>query len=159
MTILGIDPGLASCGWAVIEVVNEDNRKDFQLLAYGTIKTSVKSPVKDRLTEIFNSLKKIFKKYNPGIVSIEKQFYSKISQNIINSYLATGIVYLLCGIHNVDLYEFSAKTVKTALTGYGSASKYQLKKMVKILCNLDKQINSEHVNDAIATALCCLHSM
>lgn len=155
MRVLGIDPGLASCGWAIVE---KDSNKNYNLLSAGVISTSSKQDISLRLTTIFFSLKKVISKYSPDVVSVELQFYSRHSKNIVMTYLATGIIYLLCGIMKIKFYEYSAKTVKLSLTGYGSATKFQLKKMVKLLCNLEKHINSEHINDAISVALCYLHT-
>ncbi len=160
MKVLGIDPGLSKCGWAIIE---KDLNKEYKLLEFGEITT--KKNAKDRtilLTErlevIFSELKKILKKYKPNIVCIESQFYSKISKNMICTYFATGIVYLLCGLFKIKIEDFSAKTVKLAVSGYGSASKFQLKKIIKLLLKNEKEIHSEHINDAIAVALCYLNT-
>jgi len=158
MKVLGVDPGLASCGWALIET----NDKKYKLVSYGEIKTyksSDETPdFSSRLKKIFVEFKKILSKYHPDVVCIEKQFYSKISKNMIDTYIALGVIYLLCGLLNIDVKEFSAKTIKLAISGYGSATKLQIKKMTKILLNEEKDIKSEHINDAIATALCYLNT-
>ncbi|MEN3013223.1 MAG: crossover junction endodeoxyribonuclease RuvC [Endomicrobiia bacterium] len=153
MRVLGIDPGLSKCGWAILE---ESLSKNYNLLSYGEITTEPQNKfcISERLKKIFLELKKIIKKYKPEIVCIESQFYSKISKNMINTYFATSIIYLVCSLYNIKLKEFSAKTVKMAVSGYGSASKFQVKKMVEILLPDVPRINSEHINDAIAVALC-----
>lgn len=162
MKVLGIDPGLANCGWAVVE---KDVNKEYKLISFGEIKTksatttdAKKNSVSERLKTIFLELKKIFLYYKPDIVCVESQFYSKISKNMINTYLAVGVIYLLCALCKVELKEYSAKTVKLAVTGYGSASKEQLKKMVKLLLKNEKNLPSSHVNDAISVALCYLNT-
>ncbi|MFN3550819.1 MAG: crossover junction endodeoxyribonuclease RuvC [Endomicrobiia bacterium] len=160
MKVLGIDPGLAKCGWAIIE---KDLNKEYKLLSFGEIDTQKSAKYKtmfltERLETIFLELKKIFKKHKPDIVCIESQFYSKISKNMIHTYFATGIIYLLCGLFKIQIEDFSAKTVKLAVSGYGSASKLQLKKMIKLLLKNEKEISSEHINDAIAVALCYLNT-
>ncbi|MFQ3675365.1 MAG: crossover junction endodeoxyribonuclease RuvC, partial [Endomicrobiia bacterium] len=140
MKILGIDPGLSSCGWAIIEVKSENSKykeevvmlnKNYNLVCYGSIETSSQEKISYRLKKIFNSLSEIISKTNPDTISLESQFYSKIAKSMISAYLATGIVYLIAGMKNLDVYEYSAKTVKSSITGYGSASKNQLKKMVQ----------------------------
>lgn len=154
-----MDPGLASCGWALIEKSLDGQ---YKLISCGEIKTTeVKtnsSYLPSRLKIIYSNFKKIVSRYCPDVVCIEEQFYSKISKNMINTYLAVGVVYLVCGLLNVPIKEFSAKSVKLAVSGYGSASKTQLKKMVKLLLNSDKEIKSEHINDAAAVALCYLNT-
>lgn len=160
MKILGVDPGLSKCGWALLKI---HNTKKYELFKYGEIKTVFPLEEKefflsDRLRTIFLELEKILKKYKPDVICIESQFYSKISKNMINTYFATGIVYLLCGLYKIPLKEFSAKTIKLAVTGFGSASKFQIKKMIKLLLNSEKEINSEHINDAIAVAICYLNT-
>lgn len=160
MKVLGVDPGLASCGWAVLE---DELNKEYKLLSYGEIKTQSKNSkeyisLSERLEIIFLELEKIIKEYKPDVVCVESQFYSRISKSMINTYFAVGIVYLLCGLLKVQIKEFSAKTVKVAVSGYGSASKLQLKKMIKLLLKNEKEILSEHINDAIAVALCYLNT-
>ncbi|MCX7940188.1 MAG: crossover junction endodeoxyribonuclease RuvC [Endomicrobia bacterium] len=158
MKVLGIDPGLASCGWAVVEKLPN---KEYELLSYGEIKTekiSTNNDLSSRLKQIYKTLQKVIKKYKPDIVCLEEQFYSKIAKNMVNTYLAVGVVYLLCGMLGIDVKTFSAKTVKLAVTGYGSATKLQLKKMVKLLLKFQKEIKSEHINDAAAVALCYLNT-
>ncbi len=154
ITVLGIDPGLANCGWSVVEREITDK---YKVISCGVIKTSSEKDISSRLYKIFVELKNVISKYKPDVVSIESQFYSRIAKNIINSYLALGIVYLLCGMFNLKVVEYSAKTVKSAITGYGGASKEQLKKMINLLVEKEK-IGSEHVNDAIAVAVCYLNT-
>ncbi len=169
MKILGIDPGLASCGWAVVEVNNETSNgvksenlnisifKNYKLVCYGSIQTSSAEKISFRLKKIFSSLIKIIEKTNPDVVSIETQFYSKIAKNMISTYMSTGVIYLVCELKGLKIFEYSAKTVKSSITGYGSAAKGQLKKMVHLLLNLEKPIHCEHINDAIAVAICYIH--
>ncbi|MCX7910547.1 MAG: crossover junction endodeoxyribonuclease RuvC [Endomicrobia bacterium] len=155
MRVLGIDPGLSRCGWALIE---KDIGKKYKLISYGEIETKLlkenPSDITQRLKKIFLGLKKILIQYKPNIICIESQFYSKISKNMINTYFATGIIYLLSALYNTELKEFPAKTVKLSVTGYGSASKLQIRKMIKLLLEIEKEITSEHINDAISVALC-----
>lgn len=159
MKVLGVDPGLANCGWAVIEKTLDGQ---YKLISCGEIKTlynkvdSLNLPA--RLKTIYSGLRKTINTYQPDVVCIETQFYSKISKNMINTYLAVGIVYLICGLLNVPIKEFSAKTIKLAVSGYGSATKAQVKKMVKLLLNCSQEIKSEHINDAVAVALCYLNT-
>ena len=159
MKVLGIDPGLAHCGWALVE-----SEPNYQLISYGEIKTSVSntssqnSNFPERLKTIYNELKKIVLTYKPDIVCIESQFYSKIAKNMINTYLSVGIIYLLCGMLNLEIKEIPAKSVKLGITGYGSATKKQIKKMIHLLLNNKKEIRNEHINDAIAVALCFLNT-
>lgn len=155
MKVLGIDPGLAKCGCAVVE--KQDNKK-FNLVACKEITTNNCKTVAQRLKKIFVELEKFISTYKPDIVCIEAQFYSKIAKNIINTYFATGIVYLLCGLKKIEIKEFPAKTIKLAISGYGSASKSQVRKMLSILLDYNKKITSSHINDAIAVALCYLTS-
>jgi len=163
MKVLGIDPGLASCGWAIVETKSEKEGKlyfdkNYKLVCYGLINTSSEEKISTRLRKIYDSLVEVIYKTSPDIISLESQFYSKIAQSMANTYLATGIVYLVSGLKDLKVVEYSAKTVKSSITGYGSANKNQIKKMVQLLLNLEKPINSEHINDAISVAICYLHS-
>lgn len=153
MRILGIDPGLANLGWAVVEKKKES--KSYDLLACGEIKTK-KEDIKDRLYKIFLELKKIVENYKPNIVCVESQFYTKIAKSMMDTYLSLGVIYLICALENIPTKEFSAKTVKVAISGYGSANKFQIKRMVTTLLGFSKDITSDHINDAISVALCYL---
>ncbi len=154
MRVLGIDPGLANLGWAVVE--QEKESKSYSLLTCGEIKTKKEQDISDRLYKIFLELKKIVEDYKPNIVCVESQFYTKIAKSMMDTYLSLGVIYLICALKNIPTKEFSAKTVKVAISGYGSASKLQIKKMVTMLLGLNKDIASEHINDAISVALCYL---
>ena len=155
MRIMGIDPGLSHTGWAVIESLRG---RTARLVASGDVPTEPKAPLSDRLASLFRAMDGVFREYRPDQAGVEAQMYTTASGSNVPAYLATGVVYLLCGLHGVPLSEFSPKSVKSAVAGFGSADKSQMRRMVQVHLSLSEPIRSEHANDAVAIALCCFHS-
>lgn len=149
MIILGLDPGLASTGFGLIKIIN----KTPNLLKCGYIKTDSKLPISNRLSQIYSDITSIIKESFPDIVAIENA-YSLIRYPKAGILLGCvlGIIYVIASINNIRIMEITPKEVKSSLTGYGNASKNQIKKMVQHTLNL-KQINSFHASDALAIAL------
>ena len=150
MNILGIDPGLGTTGYGIIS--NQNN--DMQLLDFGTIKTSPKDNLSNRLKIIFDNISELILKYKPTIFSIEEIFYSN---NVKSSLLlghARGVAIAAAATNNIIVYEYSAKKIKQALTVNGNAHKDQVKFMVKNLLKLKDAPKSNDASDAIAIAIC-----
>ena len=154
MIILGIDPGLAATGWGVIERFKIQNPK-FKVLAYGCIKTDVKEPKAERLSEIHREIKKLIKKFQPDVVAIEELFFGANVKTAMMVGEARGAVLLACGEAKTDIREYTPLEIKIALTNYGRAEKIQVQKMVQRFLNLDELPKPNHAADALACAYCC----
>jgi len=150
MKILGIDPGTATTGYAILET-----EKDLSCLKYGIIKTIPEQKDEDRLLIIRSELDDVIKKYNPDIATVEKIFYFKNAKTIIPVSQARGVIMLTLAENKLPIYEFTPLQVKTATTGYGRATKKQVQEMVKTLLNLEKIPRPDDAADAIAIAICC----
>ena len=150
MNILGIDPGLGTTGYGVIMSANNK----VELIDYGTIKTSTKDTLAQRLKIIFDDISNLIDIHEPSIFSIEEIFYSN---NVKSSLLlghARGVAMAAASTKNIMIYEYSAKKVKQSLTGYGNAHKDQVKFMVKNLLKLNTAPKSNDASDALAIGLC-----
>ena len=150
MNILGIDPGLGTTGYGVIMSVNNK----VKLIDYGTIKTSTKDTLAQRLKIIFDNISNLIDIHKPSVFSIEEIFYSN---NVKSSLLlghARGVAMAAASIKNIMIYEYSAKKVKQSLTGNGNAHKDQVKFMVKNLLKLNVPPKSNDASDALAIGLC-----
>tara|TARA_Y100000741_G_scaffold330520_1_gene285156 strand:- start:128 stop:610 length:483 start_codon:yes stop_codon:yes gene_type:complete len=150
MKILGIDPGLGTTGFGLISSTNEK----FNLIDFGTIKTSTKDSLSNRLKIIFENISSLIDEHNPTVFSIEEIFYSN---NVKSSLLlghARGAAITAAATKNILIYEYSAKKVKQSLTGNGNAHKDQVKFMVKNLLKLKTAPKSNDSSDALAIALC-----
>jgi crossover junction endodeoxyribonuclease RuvC len=154
--ILGIDPGLADTGYAI---VNGSGRLPF-LLEGGLIRTNRKVPLNFRLKEIYDELVSVIQAKAPTIVAMEDLFtdYRNPSTAILMGH-ARGVCLLAAANCGLSVMSYSPARVKKSLTGNGRASKEQVKAMVRVTLGLREEPSSEHVADAIAVALCHLREL
>ena len=150
MRILGIDPGLATIGWGVIET----NGFKHVPVAYGSIQTPTKLTVEKRLDKIYKDLSEIIEKYHPEAVAIEELFFNTNITTGIRVAEARGVILLCAEHHKLDINEYTPLQVKQAVVGYGNASKHQVMDMTKRLLHLEKMPKPDDAADAIAIALC-----
>lgn len=150
-TILGIDPGIADTGYGVIE---KDDKGNIKCLNYGSIKTSAKLDVPNRLEIISMELNKIIKKYKPDLVAVEQLFFCNNAKTALVVGQARGVALLAIKQNNLPLIEFTPLQVKQAVSTYGKASKTQVQKMVKILLDLKNLPKPDDAADALAIAIC-----
>lgn len=148
--ILGIDPGTATTGYAIIKT----DKKNVKIEEYGIIKTSAKKKMPDRLVEISQNLDKIIKKHKPKEAAVEQLFFAKNVKTGITVGQARGAILLTLAKNSVKIAEYTPLQVKQAITGYGNASKHQVKQMVKIISGIKKINSTDDATDAIAIAIC-----
>jgi crossover junction endodeoxyribonuclease RuvC len=149
MRALGIDPGSAICGYGVIDYV------DGKLIpkTYGSITTSAKARMQDRLLKIYMELDIIVKKFQPEVIGVEKLFFGRNSTTAIPVGQARGIVLLCAAQNNLELVEITPNEVKMSITGYGGATKEQVIYMVTKILNLDAPPKPDDTADALAIAI------
>ena len=153
MKILGIDPGLGTCGFGLIEV--RAGRADAKALDYGAVTTIVDAPLPSRLKELYESLIMVFGQTKPDVVAVEKLFFSKNITTGIAVAEARGIILLVAEQKKLSVYEYSPNEIKKAMTGYGSADKAQMQEMVRVHLGLDKKPRPDDAVDALAVAITC----
>lgn len=151
---MGIDPGTATTGWAVLE----ECKGCVKAVAYGHISTSPKDPVSYRLKEVADDIEKIIKKYQPQESATEDIFFFKNQKTIIKVSQSRGAMLLTLEKKNVKVFSYTPLQVKQALTGYGRADKKQIQLMVKNILKLKSIPKPDDVADAIAIALCHINS-
>jgi crossover junction endodeoxyribonuclease RuvC len=151
MIILGIDPGLSFTGWGVVEAFSRDKVNPLQ---YGCIKTIASVPLIQRLQTINTELQFIIDKYKPEVVAIEELFFFKVTKSIAAVGQTRGAIILTASLNKIPLFEYNPKSVKTALTGYGSADKYQMQHIVKTFLKLKEIPKPDDAADALAIAVC-----
>lgn len=154
LRILGIDPGTATTGWAILESKNGDIRP----LAYGCISTARGDSDEDRLSEIAGDLEKIIKKYRPQEAAIEKIFFFKNQKTIITVAQARGAILLTLSRNGVTVFGYTPLVVKQAITSYGRAQKKQVQEMTKNILGLKTIPRPDDCADAIAIAICHINS-
>jgi len=164
--ILGIDPGLANTGWAVLEQVSlsasqpvsssvsqNDNNSEYRLVECGCLRTKITDTSANRLNKIYEELEGLIKKYKVGAMAIETLFFAKNAKSAIKVAEAIGVIKI-CGQRNgIEVAGFTPLQVKIALVGYGRAEKEQVEIMVRNFLNLDKNISPSHASDAVAVGL------
>ena len=154
MRILGIDPGTATVGWAVIEQLGREMRA----VAYGHISTPANTPLAGRLVEISADLREIIAAHQPHEAAVEELFFFKNEKTVISVAQGRGAILLTLADTGLLVYEYTPLQVKQALTGYGRADKTQVQLMVKSLFGLSEVPKPDDTADAIAIALCHLNS-
>ncbi len=155
MIILGIDPGLATLGYGVIEV-NNDRRK---LIQFGTLTTPAGQPMPQRLRAIFQGMNQLMDIYQPDDVAFEELFFSKNITTGMAVSAARGVALVAVVQRTDNLYEYTPMQIKQAVTGYGGADKHQVQMMVKMLLNMKDIARPDDAADALAVALTHANSM
>ncbi len=151
MIILGIDPGLATLGYGVIE---KDNKGASKAVDCGVITTPKEESLPVRLAMLEEGLNKILDKYAPDEVAMEELFFSKNITTGIAVAHARGVALLTCVKRCGKLYEYTPMQIKQALTGYGKADKKQMQLVVAQMLKLKSVPKPDDAADALAIALC-----
>jgi crossover junction endodeoxyribonuclease RuvC len=154
LRILGIDPGTATVGWAILE----EDAGAVKTIAYGHISTSSKKSEEERVFEISRDLEKIIKKYHPQEAAVEKLFFFKNQKTVMEVSQARGAIILTLSQKGVSLSSYTPLQVKQAITGYGRAEKRQVQNMIKNILKLKNIPKPDDTADAMAIALCHLNS-
>lgn len=152
---LGIDPGIADTGFGLLR---KDGSK-MTCLAYGSIKTSSKKLLEERLVELHDSLNEIIERFKPSIVGIEELFFAKNAKTALVVGQARGVALLTLKQHKLAIMEFTPLQVKQAVSTYGRADKGQVQRMVKMLLNLKEIPKPDDAADALAIAICAANSL
>jgi len=154
MLVLGIDPGMATTGYGLVE----DEEGSLTLIDYGVIITASDSPLPQRLREIYQRLLAIAEKHRPGAAAVEKLFFAKNVRTALAVGQARGVALLAMADAEVEVHEYTPLEIKLAVVGYGRATKGQVQQMVKVLLGLESIPQPDDAADAIAVAICHLHT-
>ena len=151
MIILGIDPGIATLGYGVIE---KDDRGNFRAVDYGVVVTPKEESLPVRLAMLEEGVKKVLDTFQPDEVAMEELFFSKNITTGIAVAHARGVALLTCVKECGKLYEYTPMQIKQALTGYGRADKHQIQSVVTSMLRLQSIPKPDDAADALAIALC-----
>jgi crossover junction endodeoxyribonuclease RuvC len=152
--IIGIDPGTAITGWGVVEGDGDELRP----VAYGAITTAAGTPLPRRLQIIYRELTDIIAQWQPESSAIEELFFSKNAKTALAVGHGRGAAMLALANADLPIAEYKPLEVKQAITGHGGADKQQMQQMVKLLLSLDDIPRPDDAADALAVAICHLHS-
>ncbi|MDY2684623.1 MAG: crossover junction endodeoxyribonuclease RuvC [Selenomonadaceae bacterium] len=155
MLALGIDPGTAICGYGFVESAGS------RLIprAYGSIFTTPKMKMEDRLLKIYDDLDMLIKKYQPDVMGVERLYFNRNVTTAIPVGQARGIVLLAAAKNHLRLIERTPMQIKQDVTGYGKATKDQVIYMVTKLLHLEKPPKPDDTADALAIAICTTYCM
>ncbi len=154
MRVMGIDPGSLCTGYGIVE----ETGGNLTSVHFGSISNHSKSPFAQRLKIIYDGLAAVIEEYRPDAVAVEDIFFSVNAKSAIKLGQARGVALLAAAKADIALAEYTPLEVKQSVVGYGRADKHQVRDMVTALLKLKTQPESLDVSDALAVAICHLHS-
>jgi crossover junction endodeoxyribonuclease RuvC len=156
MLVIGIDPGTAITGYGIIQQEEQSDR--IRAVDYGVIRTPSKTPMPERLLQLHTKLRELILFHRPNTAAVEKLFFQKNVRTAISVGQGRGVVLLALAEANLSVFEYSPLEIKQAVVGYGGADKLQMQQMVKALLGLNEIPHPDDAADALAVAICHLHS-
>ncbi|NLN86519.1 MAG: crossover junction endodeoxyribonuclease RuvC [Syntrophomonadaceae bacterium] len=154
MLVMGIDPGTATTGFGL---VRGDYGKE-TLIDYGVIRTSATISMPRRLAQINREYSQLLLEYRPDAVAIEQIFHHKNAKTVITVAQSRGVLLMATASREIEVAEYTPLQVKQAVTGYGHADKKQVQVMIQKILKLEDFPRPDDAADALAIALCHLHS-
>lgn len=139
-------------------MVDEDGAGEARLVHYGAIITGPSDPMPARLLAIHRAVTGLIRDYRPEAVAVEALFFGRNVTTALTVGQARGVVLLAAAQAGLPVYEYKPAEVKQALAGYGGADKRQMQEMVRIMLGLDAIPRPDDAADAVAIAICHLHS-
>ena len=155
ITVLGIDPGLTRCGYAVLQV---QGNTDVSLTSLGVLRTKPEDELPARLAEIAQEVEALLDQYQPTAVAVEHIFFQSNVRTAMSVGQVSGLVLSAAARRCIEVVQYSPNQVKLAITGWGGADKAQVQKMVKQRLKLNTIPKPADAADAAAIALCHIAS-
>jgi crossover junction endodeoxyribonuclease RuvC len=152
--IFGIDPGSERTGYGCIETAGTRHR----LVICGLISAPARATFPERLQTIHAGLKSLLERHRPECVAIEDIFYARNVRSALRLGHARGVAILAASQAGVPVVEYSPAEIKRAVVGYGRAEKPQVQEMIKLLLGLEARPSPHDVADALAVAICHIHT-
>ena len=153
--VLGIDPGTAILGYAVVA---DSGGGQLRLIEHGAVTTSPKDDVGVRLHKIYLGVAEVAGRHAPSEVAVEKLFFSRNTTSALRVGEARGVAILAAAQLGLPVREYTPAEVKQAVAHYGNARKEQIQEMVRILLGLRAVLQPDDAADAAAVAICHLHT-
>jgi crossover junction endodeoxyribonuclease RuvC len=150
VVILGLDPGIASTGFGVVETVGARVRA----LASGVIRTTPRQPHAERLAIIHAGVSELIRAHGAAAAAVEELYVGPDPRGSMLLAQARGSALAACGLAAIDVAEYPVSTIKSAVCGFGRAEKAQVARMVRAILALETDPRSAHEADALAAAIC-----
>ncbi len=155
MRVLGIDCGGEYTGYGVVE---QDAAGELRHVSSGVVRLNLKEPLPARLDKIFRELRAVIETHRPEIAAVEEVFYAVNAKSALKLGQVRGVALLVAAQCGLPVAEYAPLTIKSAVVGYGKAEKSQVQHMVTRLLRLPAPPESEDASDALAIAICHLHT-
>ncbi len=155
MRIIGVDPGVAHTGYGIIDTMDSGSRVAY--VASGVITTSPGDAFTERLSLIYDAIKRLITCYEPGCLAIEEVFFAKNVRTALLLGQVRGVVLLSAARSGIPVFPYSATAIKVALCRFGRSDKHQVKSMVRMLLQVKGSL-SNHAADALAVGICHAHT-
>lgn len=155
MRVLGIDCGTEFTGFGVVEL---SEGAELRYVAAGCIRLSMKQPLAERLDVVFRELQRVIAEHHPDTAAIEDVFYAANAKTALKLGQVRGVAMLAAASLGLRVAEYAPLAVKSAVVGYGKAEKSQVQHMVTRLLKLASPPESADAADALAIAICHLHT-
>jgi crossover junction endodeoxyribonuclease RuvC len=154
LRIIGVDPGLASSGWGVLEYAGQRAR----YLAHGCIETQPSQNHAERLFVIYNEICAALDVWRPDEAAVEVLFFARNAKSAIPVAEARGVLCMALAQAGLPVREFTPNEIKKAVSGVSTADKRQVQEMVRMILGLDEAPRPDHAADALAAAICAANS-
>jgi crossover junction endodeoxyribonuclease RuvC len=155
MRVMGIDCGTECTGYGVVDL---DGRDKLRCVSFGGIRLSPREPLHIRLSTVFDRLSGVIQQFQPDRVAIEEVFYSVNAKSALKLGQVRGVAMLAASSQKLQIGEYAPLTIKASVVGYGRAEKEQVQLMVARLLCLDEVPEPTDAADALAIAICDLHT-
>ena len=152
--ILGIDPGLATMGYGIIDLC----ASKLTMVDFGAVYTEAALALPERLNMIFEGVTQLIERFSPDTIAIEELFFNKNVKTALTVGHARGVAIAAAYRQNKELFEYTPLQIKQAVVGYGRAEKQQVQMMVKTILCLNCIPKPDDAADALAVSICHAHS-
>src|SRR5271155_3306633 len=158
MRVFGIDCGTEFTGYGVVEMDHEARAPQLAHLVAGTIRLSKKEKTPQRLAQVYAELTGLMTLHAPDCVAIEEVFFSANAKSALKLGQVRGVAMLAAATCGLPVAEYAPLSIKSSVVGYGLAQKEQVQFMVRRLLELDTEFDSADAADALAIAICHIHT-
>lgn len=154
MRVMGIDPGSIKSGYGIVDQAGQQ----LQAVEFGVIRTPANAALSKRLLTISVRLRALIEKFHPDVVAVEDVFFAQNAKSALKLGQSRGAILLTAAQAGLEIAEYSPLEIKQSVVGYGRADKVQVQHMVKTLLGLREIPHPDDAADALAIAICHLHS-
>ncbi len=158
MRVFGIDCGTEVTGFGVVDSDETSSTRQLVCRTIGAIRLAKSKTLPERLAQVYGTLSAELERWRPEVVAIEEVFYSVNAKSALKLGQVRGVALLVAANHGIPVAEYAPLSIKSSVVGYGLAKKEQVQFMVARLLNLAELPEPFDAADALAIAICHLHT-